>query len=98
MIFRKIMQLIQKKIRDRRMKLQGWRNHCEHGVPADWAFEHYGAVFQGGICSICDKLNQGKFLGNVSGMNMIVDGKSILCEGRPLSYFRELGWKIGFIA
>lgn len=81
-------------IRGRRMKSQGWKNYCEHGVPTDRAFESYGAIFRGGICSTCGKLNQGKFLGNVSGMCEIIDGKSVPCEGKPISYFQELGWKI----
>lgn len=36
-----------------------------HLVPRKMAFESQGAVFQGGICSGCDVLKQGKFLGNV---------------------------------
>ena len=79
------------------MKSRGWRNYCEHGVPADWAFESYGAIFQGGICPTCGKLNQGKFLGNTSGMYEIIDGESVPCEGKPISYFRKLGWKINRI-
>lgn len=35
-----------------------------HNLPANSAVESYGAVFEGGVCSICGELVQGKFLGN----------------------------------
>ena len=35
-----------------------------HKLPENSAFEHYGAVFQGGICPVCGLLVQGIFLGN----------------------------------
>ena len=91
MFLHKIVRLIQKMVYGLRMKRQGWNSYCTHGVPANWAYEHYAAVFQGGICPNCGKLNQGRFLGNVTGLYIIPP------KGKPLSHFEELGWKIGSI-
>ncbi len=70
---------------------------CMHGVPSDWAFDHYGAVYQGGICPICDKLNRGKFLGNLTGYMKFFDEekKEFVSVGNVTEEdFIKKGWKL----
>ena len=84
-----------KKIRSFVSRLRG--SVCKHGVPSDWAFDHYGAVYQGGVCPTCGKLNQGRFLGNLTGHMEFYDEKKkkfVPVGGKTVNDFTKEGWKL----
>lgn len=64
-----------------------------HALPDKSAFESIGALFEGGICTRCGGLSQGKFLGNVWTSEKEEDGVIIL-EGYDLSKAFERGLRV----